>query len=49
MTGRDPDPEEQAGESGQKPDDDIIRIEKITKIFQNARTVVAVDDVSLTV
>jgi len=49
MTGRDPDPEDQAGEKGKNPDDDIIRIEKITKVFQNARTVVAVDDVSFTV
>ncbi|MDD1713973.1 MAG: ABC transporter ATP-binding protein, partial [Methanoregulaceae archaeon] len=49
MTGRDPDPEDQAGEKGKNPGDDIIRIEKITKVFQNARTVVAVDDVSFTV
>ncbi|MCG7854762.1 MAG: ATP-binding cassette domain-containing protein [Methanoregulaceae archaeon] len=34
---------------GTKPDDDIIRIEHLTKVFKNARTVVAVDDVSLTV
>jgi ABC-2 type transport system ATP-binding protein len=54
MTGRDPDPEDQAdlllaGKKGKKPGDDIIRIEKITKVFQNTRTVVAVDDVSFTV
>jgi ABC-2 type transport system ATP-binding protein len=54
MTGKDPDPEDQAdtlpaGGEGKKPDDDIIRIDHITKVFQNARTVVAVDDVSFTV
>jgi ABC-2 type transport system ATP-binding protein len=55
MTGRDPEPSgdtsslPEAGEKGKKTDDDIIRIEKITKVFQNAQTVVAVDDVSFTV
>jgi ABC-2 type transport system ATP-binding protein len=49
MTGSDPDREDETGEKGKNPDDDIIRIEKITKVFQNARTVVAVDDVSFTV
>jgi ABC-2 type transport system ATP-binding protein len=34
---------------GTEPDEDIIRIEHLTKVFENARTVVAVDDVSLTV
>lgn len=35
------------GEAG--TGDDIIRIDHITKVFQNARTVVAVDDVTFTV
>jgi ABC-2 type transport system ATP-binding protein len=34
---------------GGRATEDIIRIEHITKVFENARTVVAVDDVSLTV
>ncbi|NYT21692.1 MAG: hypothetical protein GKC07_07840, partial [Methanomicrobiales archaeon] len=34
---------------GPGPPEDIIRIENLTKIFQNTRTVVAVDNVSFTV
>lgn len=34
---------------GTGPGEDIIRIESLTKIFQNTRTVVAVDNVSFTV
>jgi len=34
---------------GTEPDEDIIRIDHISKAFENARTVVAVDDVSFTV
>jgi ABC-2 type transport system ATP-binding protein len=35
--------------AGEEPDENIIRIDHISKVFQNARTVVAVDDVSFTV
>ncbi len=45
-------PEDRYGAPANKvpePDEDIIRIEHVTKVFQNARTVVAVDDVSFTV
>jgi ABC-2 type transport system ATP-binding protein len=42
-------PSRASGEGETGPRDDIIRIDHITKVFENARRVVAVDDVSLIV